>query len=169
MKLQVNPNDWSCLAASFSMALGIPIAEFIRLLGHDGSGQPYKNNSFHIGFHKQECIDICLYLGFACTEIQCYYGSKPFEGAIESIPVYPLKDCESRFKHYLRKTQRGVITGLGKRFGHAVAWDGKFIYDPRCPGTIYQFEDANEHHFKPQTLWMLTKMEPIDVKKILED
>ncbi|MFA5344693.1 MAG: hypothetical protein WC315_00225 [Candidatus Omnitrophota bacterium] len=168
MLLQVNPNSWSCMAAAFSTALGIRFADFIKLMGHDGSGQPYEDKRFHRGFHIQECIDLCLMTGFACTEIQCYYGSKPFVESIESVPVYPLKDCEFRFQHYLRKTKRGVITGLGQCFGHAVAWDGKFIYDPRSPGYMYRFEDAVKYNFRPQTLWILTKMEPDDVKKILE-
>jgi hypothetical protein len=138
------------------------------MVGHDGSSQPYDDKRFHLGFHQQECIDICFKLGFACTEIQYYFGSKPFIESGESVPIYSFEDCSFRFATYLKLSNLGVITGLGKQFGHAVAWDGKFIYDPRNPGVIYPIEEAVSHNFRPQTLWMLTKMESDYVKKILE-
>ncbi len=166
MKLQVTPNDWSCIATAFSMALGIPFAQFIGMIGHDGGCQPYDDKRFHLGFHIQECIDICFRLGFACTEIQYYYGSRPFAESQESIPVYSLEDCGLRFATYLKLSTLGVLGGIGKQFSHAVAWDGNFIYDPR--GQVYPFEEAINHDFRPQILWMLTKMEPNDVKTILE-
>lgn len=166
MQLQLNPNDWSCLATAFSMALDIPLAQFIDMVGHDGSQQPYRDKRFYRGFHLQECIDICFKLGFACTEIQYYFGSKPSVESGESVPIYSIEDCSFRFVTYLGLSNLGVITGVGKRLGHAVAWDGKMIYDPR--GHIYSIEEASACNFHPQTLWMLTKMELDYAKKLLE-
>lgn len=171
MRLQKATNKWSCLIDSFAMAMDQPAHRLIEVIGHDGSRRCYKDESFRQGFHIQECIECCLIAGFACTEIQGYYGSTPFFGSTEIVPVYTLDVCELRFEHWLRITSRGVLTGtvqrsVGTQVGHAVAWDGKMIYDPR--GHIYAFEDSAEHNFRPQTMWMLTKMESEYAQKILE-
>ncbi len=171
MQLQRATYPWSCLVDSFAMALDQPAARLIEVIGHNGARQCYKDQSFRQGFHIQECIDLCLQMGFACTEIQGYFGSSPFFGSTENVPVYTLEICELRFEQWLRKTERGVLTGIvqrsvGTQVGHAVAWDGSLIYDPR--GFCYPFKDAHLENFQPQTLWMLTKMESEYVQKILE-
>jgi hypothetical protein len=129
------------------------------MLGHDGGYKPYKDSTLPIGFHPQDCIDICFQLGFSCTEIQYYYGMRPFVGSEETIEAHSLDYCEKRFSYYLTKTSRGVLSGPGKSLGHAVAWDGKLIYDPKNPGKIYPLEDAPKNNFQPQTLWILKRMD----------
>lgn len=150
------------MAASFSMALGIPFAVFIKEIGHDGSQPFFADEQFHRGFHIQECIDVCLKHEFSCTEIQAYFGSTPFFGSKETIPVYSQEACAKRFEDYLHSTFRGVLGGMVMRtnnltVGHAVCWDSKLIHDPR--GRSYSFEAAKLNNFYPQTLWILTKTE----------
>ncbi len=153
----LQPNAWSCMGYAFSMALGIPFAEFIRLVGHDGSDQLYANKLFRRGFHIQECIDVCSHLSVACTEIQAYYGITPYLGSTEVIEIQSIEKCLSRFKSYLNNTSIGVLSGMGKTFGHAVLWDHGMIYDTRG-NKFYTFDDAHKNNFNPQSLWVLTKI-----------
>ena len=153
----LQPNAWSCMGYAFSMALGIPFAEFIRLVGHDGSAQPYNLKPYRQGFHIQECIDVCSYLGVACTEIQAYYGITPYLGSPDVIEIQPIKKCLARFKSYLSTTSIGVLSGTGKTFEHAVLWDHGMIYDTRG-NKFYTFDESQKNNFLPQSLWVLTKI-----------
>jgi len=157
----IKTNSWSCLPTAFSMALGIPFAQVIDIIGHDGSEFPFKDKTFRRGFHIQECIDACFTLGYACVEIQRYFGMQPYYDSVEAIPAYSFEVCDKRFKDYLIKSQ-GVLAGRVERnsgviVGHAVAWNGLMIYDSR--GMIYDFEQAEMFNFNPHTLWILVKME----------
>jgi hypothetical protein len=145
------------MAASFSMALGMPFALFIELIGHDG-GELI--GDFHKGFHLQECIDVCFKMGFSCTEIQAVYGAKP---SITNDLVYQVKStevCEMRFDQYLADTSRGVITGFcnknNTQVGHAVAWIDQQIFDPK--GRVYTLQQCDVFNFSPQSLMIISKM-----------
>lgn len=153
---------WACMAASFSMALGMEIAVFYTEIGHVGDELPYADGRTRRGFHIQECIDVALKRGYAVTEIQAYYGSRPSPTSNEQIPTKPLNECIDRFEAYAATCKRGVITGElhkdnGVRVGHAVAWDGEKIYDPR--GKVYTLHNAAKNDFMVASLWMLTRME----------
>jgi hypothetical protein len=152
----------NCMAHAFSSALGIPFAQYIAMVGHDGSRKCFQDQTFSQGFHIQECIDVCFTLGFSCTEIQAFFGSAPYFDSLEQVAIYTPQICEARFLRYLEKTTSGVIAGMvirasGQKVGHAVMWDGKLIHDSR--GDTYEFQDSEVYNFHPQTLWMLTKME----------
>src|SRR5262245_26456549 len=63
MKLQKQPNRWSCLPTAFATIADIPVDELITEIGHDGSEiidstrkDPFCRRSFHV----QEIIDVLL-------------------------------------------------------------------------------------------------------------
>jgi hypothetical protein len=146
---------------AFARALGMPFALFIQEIGHDGSDVVFDDEVTHRGFHIQECIDVCLRHGFACTEIQGYFGAIPYVGSTEVKPVYSQRVCEERFKYYL-DNYSGVIAGHVRRdngtiVGHAVYWDRNNIYDSR--GHVYNLSDTSKYNFEPQTFWILTRMQ----------
>lgn|SRR5574340_763735 len=154
-----NTNKWSCIAASFSMALGISFSKFLELVGHDGSERPYKDKSLRAGFHLQECIDASNKLGYGCTPIILYPGSSPDFSLTESHPLWSKDVSMARFLHYLENTNRGVLEcelqTSGIRKGHAVAWDGTLIYDPRKK--IYEFDKLPMNGLTPLILWRIVQ------------
>ncbi len=154
-----NTNKWSCIAASFSMALGVSFAEFIELIGHDGGARPYRDRTLRAGFHLQECIDASNRLGYSCTPIIMYPGSAPDFSQIESRPLWSKEASMARFLHYLEITKHGVLEcelqTSGIRKGHAVAWDGTLIYDPRQ--RIYAFDQMPVNGLTPLILWRIVK------------
>lgn len=168
MNLKVG-NGWSCLPCAFAMVLDLTVEEFTELIGHDGSAEPYDAlPGQKAGFHEQECVEAVQLLGYACTPIEIVPQMMPHPGG----PIRPIwfpgteSDREEnnwrRFKRHLINTY-GVITGVKQRasggvIGHAVAWDGKHIYDSRGEGCIYSFEEAIDFDFTPRTYWKVQEI-----------
>jgi len=137
-QLQQQPNRWSCLPTAFAMAFNIPVAKFIKLIGHDGSeiifpdmSEPYSRRSFHI----QEMLRLSLINGFSVTELQ----PKPVSSVRGEL--YALPYSKEEFEYYL-KTYTGVLVGKT----HAVYWDGTYILDPDC-GRPYPIDKFNINMF----------------------
>jgi hypothetical protein len=152
-------NPWSCLLASFSMATNIPTGILVNTIGHDGSSLPYEDQKYHAGFHPQECIDAIMKFGWEATPIELYPKITP--NRVEERIIYFNGDDSgnwARFLRHLSNTTHGVLEGLlvrkDKIAGHAVAWDGLYIHDPR--GYSYSFSEHDEKCFCPQVLWRLT-------------
>lgn len=155
-------NSWSCLPCSFAMILHIPVEEFIEMIGHDGSAEPYEDlPGQKAGFHEQECIEVLQQLGYACTPIEIVPQIMPTpDGPIRPIWFSP-EQAESeywnwqRFIHHLKDTH-GVITGVkeytSKVIGHAVAWNS-VVYDPQ--GYTYSIENAHHYSFIPRVYWKI--------------
>jgi hypothetical protein len=130
MQLLTQPNRWSCLATAFAMVLDISYEELIKQVGHDGSevwfprmGEPSRRRSFHI----QELVDAAWKRGFAVTEIEV----SPIVGRAYDSQIRPLDlGSRARIERYMQGTRGvlGVVSGMGRR--HALAWDGKEIFDP---------------------------------------
>ncbi len=142
MKLQKNPNLWSCLPASFATVLNIDLSEILTKLKHDGSKilwpdlpEPMCRQSFHV----QELI---LY-----SFIYHNYLTVTLDMIPESAPSVKDNLIESNklFKHQriiieLMSEYDGVVTGkTHKGVGHALAWcskenrsydSGGYITDP---------------------------------------
>lgn len=152
---------WACTIASFSMVLGIDWQVIIKLIGHDGSRCPYSDPSIRVGFHFQECIEIAQQRGWTCTPIELFPSSTPGNGEETQI-FFPDADGNwARFLHHLNDCPSGVIEGVvekagGTLIGHAVAWDGTKIYDPK--GAVYSFAEHRSHKFYPRVLWKLNRM-----------
>lgn len=150
MKLQKNPSDWACLPTSFAMVLDMPVLEVLEKIGHDGSeivwpmlSNPHNRRSFHI----QEMIDLCWDLGKLVVMFQTKPCNSPYPH-IEPINV-PMKFTpEERFKKLIHYP--GVFTGVtNEGVGHAVAWDGRMIFDPK--GKVYS--DFKAAKFLIETFW----------------
>jgi len=165
MKIQTNPNGWSCLPTAFAMVAGISVTEFIKAVGHDGGAEPYELPGVKAGFHEQECIEVILSLGYSCTPIEFIPRiSARLDGTdVRSIlfGAEP-RDNWRRFVRHLTQGP-GVITGYycGKPpvRGHAVAWDSKDgkVYDPRG-GRRYSLESVRDYSFIPRCFWKVQKV-----------
>ncbi|GMU26175.1 MAG: hypothetical protein AMXMBFR16_10800 [Candidatus Uhrbacteria bacterium] len=153
-------NKFSCLPASFSMVCGVPFKKFIELLGHDGSATPFKSTSDKQAFHIQECLDVAWKLGFICMPIDLFCISSPTaDGSQGVFKIWDQDAAAARFLQYL-KGRAGVMEGASFRSqgvlrGHAVAWDGEKIYDPR--GRSYSMEDRQSNNFTPSRFWLMEK------------
>ena len=148
IKLQKQPNQWSCLPTAFAMVVGMDAIDFIKGLDHDGSDiihpnleEPYCRRSFHI----QEMIDICWLLGYAVTGIQrkCILEAK--ENHLFHIPHE-----DDRFDYYLQFPSVMIGTGY-TGIPHAVAWDCSLVLDPN--GSAYNLE-----YFQPTELFLISKI-----------
>jgi hypothetical protein len=135
MKIQKQPNKWSCLPTAFSMVSGVPLKKIILSIGHDGSEiiSELKDEHClvssvmysHRAFHLQELILAMWKFGFYVTPL-------------ETCATFLINDkiVKQDITPYLRR--KGVFLGSVKGKRHAVAWNGRMIYDPN--GTIYAKE-----------------------------
>lgn len=142
LKLQQQPNKWSCLPTAFAMVLDVPVQEIIDTVGHDGSEVPFPNITIEPyrfkSFHIQEMIDVCMLRNIAVIGIEKQPVSE-LKGGLYTIPV-----SEKRFEYYL-VNYNGVLVGHGfSGQSHAVAWCGK-VYDPN--GTVYDLPHFNPNMF----------------------
>ena len=119
MKLQKQPNNWSCILCSLAMVLNIDYSYLIDIIGHDGSEIffPYRIEPYNRrGFILEEFISYLYakhYIVMPFPRTADYAGKQ-----IELIHSPPLH-------------LRGILI-----YGsHAVAWSGEKIYDPK--GEIY--------------------------------
>ncbi len=149
MKLIESPNKWSCLPCSFAMAIGISLNEMIARIGHDGSDviwphlpEPLKRRAFHI----QECVVASLHLQFSVTELQFNPCLTPDGTSFSDVTT-----CDI---HKFMTVSKGVLLGKGRQHGHAVAWDGAYIYDPS--GIVYSAE--NQDTFLAHSYYMVQKV-----------
>lgn len=155
LKPHVKPNRWSCLATSFSIALGIDTAEFTSHIGHDGSEILYPSlpdPSCRRGFHPQEAIDVCLAHGVAATPIELYpsllhtRGGEPF--------IVRFGDNEERFRKHVFGSI-GVLECIGRQYGHAFTVDHGTLIDPDDAQT-YPYVDLARRGLQPLRYWRLT-------------
>lgn len=130
LRVQKQPNRWSCMPTAFSIVTGIPLPRIIAEVGHDGSAIIFPELSeprCRRGFHPQELVSAILKLGYAATEIEAHPRLGRY-GDTEGIDVYP--DPEARMLEHLYN-HSGVIGGIGRgSVPHAAAWDGNRVYDP---------------------------------------
>ena len=143
MKLQKQPNNWSCLPTAFAMALDMDVKNLINLLGHDGSEiiwpdkkEPFNRRSFHI----QEFIDFCYSCDYAIIQIDNYFKSQPDNFS------KPFVVMNQNFEKIIYRNI-GVLIGIGNQSSrnHAVAWNGIEIFDPN--GSIYKLQDMEISDF----------------------
>ncbi len=143
MTLQLQPNSWSCLATAFAMALDVNVADLIKDLGHDGSEILFPEINGRRGHHIQELLDYCLANGVRVITIDALPLSK-YHGT-ESKQYMSNEDINGRMATYLQDYY-GVLAGSANGGNHAVAWNGKEIYNPS--GIIESdFEHLEIMHF----------------------
>ena len=138
MNLQNNHAPWGCLLASAAMVLDINREALIDRIGHDGGEivfpeqpEPMKRQGFHI----QEIIDVAVESGYWVMPIEVMPSSTTDGKNNFDIEI---KDHGQRLTDHMADWP-GIIVGRSRRMNHAVAWDGKMVYDP--VGKIYAFDD----------------------------
>lgn len=130
------------------MVLDIPVVELLQELGHDGSAVWWSEAvgfKRQRGFHIQELIDVCWKKGFSVTLIESAPTAQPDEN-LEPKLYTTEETLMQRMQRYLDNNM-GVIT----RNNHAVAWDGKQIYDPS--ERIYSMEPD----FEIREFWLILR------------
>lgn len=163
-------NGWSCLPCAFAMVLDLSVEELIKMLGHDGSAEPYPAYPGQkAGFHEQECIEVAQQLGYACTPIEIVPQIMPMPGGPMRPIWFSTSDAsfeEANWQRFIRHLNgsRGVLTGVkqhinsSKVLGHAVAWDGENIYDPQGDGFLYHIDEASDFGFTPRNYWKIQEV-----------
>ncbi len=147
------PNNWSCIAVAFAMALDISLNEFIDRVGHDGGEVLCGDGSesgHRRGFHVQECIAVALELGKSVTPFEAV----PVISHYTEIHVLRKGGNESSFLKVLYTTS-GVVTGRGANYPHAVAYTPQVVLDPK--GIIYPnlLRNMPLNTFTPQCAWII--------------
>lgn len=128
MKLQKQPNKHSCLITAFAIVIDEDVNNLIKELGHDGSEVIRQGESepfCYRGFHPQELTKLALKRHKALIifdiDLVLYHRG-----------ILSLISDESIYINQLMINNIGVICGHyeNSKSPHAVAWDGKKIYDP---------------------------------------
>ena len=155
MRIQTQPNHWSCEVTAFAMALHTPVAELIEGIGHDGSEiiwPDLPDPMCRRGFHSQELVDECLKRGHSCTPIEWH----PTIAAATGSNIYPIfisAWAATRAHDYLEQSN-SVLECEGRRCRHAVNNDHGVIYDP-C-GQQYDFPELIRRGLEPYRIWIIT-------------
>lgn len=124
-----------CLLYSAAMVLDESPDILEREIGHDGSEVwwPDKPQPFcRRGLHIQEIQDCFFRRGKVLYPIDLMPASAPRGG--EPRAIWNLQTCVTRFNAYLDGRLAILITAT-----HAVAWNGKKVYDPN--GRISSIDD----------------------------
>ena len=102
MKIQKQPNRWSCLPTSFAMILDVDVNELIRKIGHDGSEilwpnleEPYCRRAFHIEEIAMVCYGLGYYLVWFNIELTSNSGLCSTENLSSELDKLKLEIVES--------------------------------------------------------------------------
>lgn len=162
---QVKPYRWSCGVTAFAIAIDMPVNQFIREIGHDGSElicPSLPEPSGRRGFHEQECITVALNHGFACTLIEALPANL-FSNGHKQVVLFPhhettLGGNRDRFTRQIN-TARGVLTGKARHTRHAVAFDHGLIINPDDGSMFpFSFEDCESRGFFASALWRVDRI-----------
>ena len=134
MKLIKQTYD-ACLLFSLAMVLDADPQELIDEIGHDGRDIMFpevigtiRQRSFHI----QEIIDCCWKRGRAVTPIDIAPCTAPDGHPELAREIWDREVARERIKKYLTGNVALLIGRTShKGLGHACAWDGEKVYDPR--------------------------------------
>ena len=152
MDLIKGENNLDCILAAAAMVMDIDLVELKKLIGHDGSEIIFPNSPEPYccrGFHIQEIIDQAFLNGWSVMYIQREFGLEPFIG---EDPPFIINVPDKRMATYLKKFP-GIIAGANNNKNHAVAWNGKMIYDPS--GRIYSLREFN---YNIQEFWAFSSI-----------
>ena len=136
MKLQRSPISHTCLATSFAMVLGVDAQDLIDCIGsnpHEILWPQLEEPQCFRGHHIQELIDQCYLRGYSVTEIQ----AMPRFGALGCTETHLLFDQKQAMRRIQNRVSDNTCVITSET--HAVACDGKIIYDPK--GTMYPIAD----------------------------
>jgi len=124
MNMQVAQTN-TCLIHSVAMCIDVPAEDLIRELGHDGIPE---------GLHIQEIMDVLASRGYGLVPFESDPVLGSYHDALLEKHVIPAADRSIRMRSHMRG-RAGIIITRNTRTGHACAWDGVRVYDPR--GRVY--------------------------------
>jgi hypothetical protein len=159
MRLLRKPERWMCLPASFAMVLDLPLSAIFDEIGHDGSqiiAPELPEPTCRRGFHPQELIHLCLNHGYAATRVELHPVLCSSPGSGEHVVAYP----DGNWVRFTRVVQQscGVIEGVGRHCGHAVAYQRGRIFDPDGHEYDYSREACQHRGFFTQYLWRIDRI-----------
>lgn len=132
-----------CVLYSAAMVLDSAPETLIHEIGHDGmvvTWPELRAPQCYNGFHPQEIIDCAWRRGYAMMVIE----TESFSGPENSNPIRITPKDTNRLQAYMALP--GIIIGTNIcGHGHAVAWDGKKVYDPN--GLIYPLNEFKIYEF----------------------
>lgn len=108
------------------------------------------------GFHPQELVHVCLNHGHAATRVELFPVLRATPDGAEHVVAYP-DDNWVRFTRVIEQS-RGVIEGVGRRCGHAVAYEYGHIFDPDGCEYGYSRDACQQHGFFTQYLWRIDRI-----------
>ena len=152
MELQKGESNVDCILAAAAMVMDIPIKDLRNKIGHDGGEKIFDAPEPYCfrGFHMQEIIDQAFLNSWSVMNVQSEPGLAPYTGTGDP---FMLTFNDNRIKTYLSRFS-GIIAGVQMGSTHAVAWDGKRIYDPG--GRIYKL---SEFEYIIKELWLFSKID----------
>ena len=126
-----------CLVYSAAMVLDVWPSEIHESIGHDGTAEVFdsKNKT-----NRMRGVHICEILDFART-MGNFFSFVEYDPCISQRDgcdvhhVIPKHERHKRFLNHIWGNRAILIGSLPTGAGHAVAWDGRIVYDPR--GGIY--------------------------------
>jgi hypothetical protein len=113
-----------CLVTSAAMCLGVDPEAIHKFIGHDGTSIAFPPSGMK-GVHIQEIIDYAMVIGKTFFPIDLHPAISPDEHT-EPKPIYRHVVAKDRFPRVIRGRVGILITP-----GHAVAWDGGVVLDPK--------------------------------------
>ena len=143
-------NKPQCLLHAAAMILDVDPKILIDEIGHNGMERVWKD--LHMpaclrGFHIQEIIDCCRRRHLGLMPIEVLPRSGPQDNLRIWRTVFSHKQAQRRFITAI-EGQTAILIGQFKKSNHAVAWDGKEVYDPN--GIKYSLEK-----FAVKEAWIL--------------
>lgn len=177
LRLEIKPNQWSCLATSMAMALEITTQDFYKVAGHDGSEVVFPwlvDPLCRKGFHIQEAVHVARQLGFACTPMELMPQTRAAHGPdpnlydkyqLQAGEVIQVRYENHQYLHYnwdlfthLINDGRGVIEcQTSKGNWHAVAYDLGHIFNPDGKAFPYSRTDCEMRGLFTTRLWTVDK------------
>jgi hypothetical protein len=175
MKLEIKPNQWSCLATSFSMALGIPTSVFYEIAGHDGGKILWgwlPEPQCRRGFHISEAVFVAMMANHSATPFELF----PVIGPSRSSEMpkwmgpsdhkvlygnYALASDETNWSIFegLIHNHTGVIEARTRSGNwHAVAFEKGNIFDPDGREYPYTREGCQARGLFTTRLWRVEKV-----------
>lgn len=157
---QMQPNPAACMVTAFAMVIGVPVAELMSQIGHDGTA---------VGFPEQSGAD--RYLGYHIQELTWALMEREYAVVtFEPLPVSWCGDSEHRYSENpffesAMMSFSGVLCGTNaRRSEHAVAWSA---IDKRStdPGRALKMPEIN---ITIRTFYAVVPKsnQPLDSKKL---
>jgi hypothetical protein len=147
-----------CAATAFAMVLNISVANFISLVGHDGSeiifpklDEPRNRRGHNI----YDFINVALDYGLTATPL-------PLRPVIDSGCgfVHEMDSGDKNWERFIRQIHhsRGVIECSSLSTGHMVGYDHGTIFDPDGAVFPYTREACEERGLGTYLLWRVDEL-----------